>query len=204
MRGFCDPSGQLGYADQAQQRCQEALALAQHLGHTPSLAFVAILCRRARAVPPGRRGHVCTRRRVDDPRGHPRLCVAPRAGAHAAGVGARHAGRRGVGVAHIRQGLAASQGVGPETLRPHWLALLAEAYGRGWTARARPGGTRRGLHAGGDNGGALVGGRVVSSQGGTAAPTPEPRCEPGGSLFPAGTATWPVASRPRHWNSAPR
>jgi predicted ATPase len=32
------------------------------------------------------------------------------------------------GVAHIRQGLAASQGVGPETLRPHWLALLAEAY----------------------------------------------------------------------------
>jgi predicted ATPase len=32
------------------------------------------------------------------------------------------------GVAHIRQGLVASQGVGPETLRPHWLALLAEAY----------------------------------------------------------------------------
>jgi predicted ATPase len=31
------------------------------------------------------------------------------------------------GVAAIRQGLAASQGVGPETLRPHWLALLAEA-----------------------------------------------------------------------------
>jgi predicted ATPase len=34
------------------------------------------------------------------------------------------------GVAHICQGLAASQGVGPETLRPHWLALLAEAYGQ--------------------------------------------------------------------------
>src|SRR4030095_4105665 len=35
------PLWQLGYADQAQQRCQEALALAQHLGHTPSLALVA-------------------------------------------------------------------------------------------------------------------------------------------------------------------
>jgi predicted ATPase len=37
-------------------------------------------------------------------------------------------GDAAAGVAHIRQGLAASQGVGPETLRPHWLALLAEAY----------------------------------------------------------------------------
>ena len=37
-------------------------------------------------------------------------------------------GDAAAGVAHIRHGLAASQGVGPETLRPHWLALLAEAY----------------------------------------------------------------------------
>ena len=35
------PLWQLGYADQAQQQCQEAVALAQHLGHTPSLALVA-------------------------------------------------------------------------------------------------------------------------------------------------------------------
>jgi predicted ATPase len=39
-------------------------------------------------------------------------------------------GDAATGIAHIRQGLAASQGVGPETLRPHWLALLAEAYGQ--------------------------------------------------------------------------
>jgi predicted ATPase len=32
------------------------------------------------------------------------------------------------GVAHIRQGLAAYQGLGPELLRPYWLGLLAEAY----------------------------------------------------------------------------
>src|SRR5262249_23705471 len=32
----------LGYADQAQQRSQEALARAQQVGHTPSLAFAAV------------------------------------------------------------------------------------------------------------------------------------------------------------------
>jgi predicted ATPase len=37
-------------------------------------------------------------------------------------------GDAAAGVAHIRQGLAASQGVGPELLRPYWLAFLAEAY----------------------------------------------------------------------------
>lgn len=30
------------------------------------------------------------------------------------------------GVAHIHQGLLASQGIGPELLRPYWLAFLAE------------------------------------------------------------------------------
>lgn len=33
-------------------------------------------------------------------------------------------------VAHIRQGLAASLGVGPEVVRPDFLSLLAEAYGQ--------------------------------------------------------------------------
>ena len=44
----------LGYADQAQQRSQEALALAQQVGHTPSLAyaqlFAAILAQYRRDV----------------------------------------------------------------------------------------------------------------------------------------------------------
>jgi predicted ATPase len=38
-------------------------------------------------------------------------------------------GEAAAGVAHLRQALA-SPDVGPEHLRPHWLALLAEAYGR--------------------------------------------------------------------------
>jgi hypothetical protein len=37
--GFRGPDGGVGYADQAQRRSQEALALAQHVAHTPSPAF---------------------------------------------------------------------------------------------------------------------------------------------------------------------
>jgi hypothetical protein len=58
-------------------------------------------------------------------------------------------GEASAGMALLCQGLA-SPDVGPENLRPYWLALLAEAYGgaglRGW-----PDGARRGLHVhGGD------------------------------------------------------
>jgi predicted ATPase len=38
-------------------------------------------------------------------------------------------GEAAAGVALLHEGLA-SPGVGPESLRPHWLALLAEAYGQ--------------------------------------------------------------------------
>jgi hypothetical protein len=38
-------------------------------------------------------------------------------------------GEASAGVVLLRQGLA-SPAVGPESLRPYWLALLAEAYGR--------------------------------------------------------------------------
>ena len=38
-------------------------------------------------------------------------------------------GEAAAGVAHLRQALA-SPDVGPEALRPYWLATLAEAYGR--------------------------------------------------------------------------
>jgi hypothetical protein len=38
-------------------------------------------------------------------------------------------GEASAGVALLREGLT-SLDVGPEQLRPHWLALLAEAYGR--------------------------------------------------------------------------
>jgi predicted ATPase len=39
-------------------------------------------------------------------------------------------GRVATGVAHIQQGLAAIQEIGPNLYRPYWLSLLAEAYGQ--------------------------------------------------------------------------
>ena len=44
----------LGYADQAQQCSQEALALARQIGHTPSLGVCGIYAHHALPVPPGR------------------------------------------------------------------------------------------------------------------------------------------------------
>ena len=122
------PLWQLGYADQAQQRCQEALALAQHLGHTPSLALVAFF---AAALAQFRRDAAATYARADalmtlaDTQG---FALRLEQGRMLRGWALAMQGDAAAGVADIRQGLAASQGVGPETLRPHWLALLAEAY----------------------------------------------------------------------------
>jgi predicted ATPase len=122
--------GGLGYGDQARQRCQEALALARQLEHPPSLAYAELS---AALLAHCRRDVASTQAHAD----------AVMALAEAQGFALRlEQGRmlRGwalamradvaPGVAHIRQGLAASQGVGPEILRLHWLALLAEAYGQ--------------------------------------------------------------------------
>jgi predicted ATPase len=120
----------LGYADQAQQRSQEALALAQQVEHPPSQwvagCFAAMLshCRRDVA---------CTR------------AYAEAAMALAAAQGFAHRvelsrilwgwalvlqGNAAADVAHIRQGEAGSRGLGPEVAHPYWLSLLAEGYGR--------------------------------------------------------------------------
>jgi predicted ATPase len=118
----------LGYADQAQQRCQEALALAQHLGHTPSLALVEFF---AAALSQFRRDAAATYARADalmtlaDTQGFE---LRLEQGRMLRGWALAMQGDAAAGVADIRHGLVASQGVGPETLRPHWLALLAEAY----------------------------------------------------------------------------
>jgi predicted ATPase/DNA-binding winged helix-turn-helix (wHTH) protein/tRNA A37 threonylcarbamoyladenosine biosynthesis protein TsaE len=122
------PLWQLGYADQAQQRCQEALALAQQLGHTPSLAlveyFAAALCqfRQDAAATYACADALMT---LADTQG---FGLRLEQGRMLRGWALAMQGDAATGVAHIRHGLVASEGVGPETLRPHWLALLAEAY----------------------------------------------------------------------------
>ena len=110
----------LGYADQAQQRSQEALALARQGEHLPSLAYAACLV-----------GLVCQFcRDVAVTQAHADALMTLAAAQGQRWALAMH-GAASAGVALLRQGLD-SPHVGPENLRPHWLALLAEAYvGRG-------------------------------------------------------------------------
>jgi predicted ATPase/DNA-binding winged helix-turn-helix (wHTH) protein len=121
---------ELGYADQAQQRSQEALALAQQVGHTPSLAYAEVF---AALLSQYRRDATATQAYAE----------ALMALAAAQGFGHRleHGrllwgwalamqGDVAAGVAHIQQGLVAVQGTGPQLYRPYFLSLLAEAYGQ--------------------------------------------------------------------------
>jgi predicted ATPase/DNA-binding winged helix-turn-helix (wHTH) protein len=118
----------LGYADQALQRGQEAVALAQQVRHPPSLAFAEIYATRLAQY---RRDAAATQAYADTMM------------ALGATHGLEHRVERGrllrgwvlamqgdvaTGVVHIQQGLAAVQETGLNVYRPYWLSLLAEAY----------------------------------------------------------------------------
>jgi predicted ATPase len=119
----------LGYADQARQRCQEALTLAQQGDHIPTLAytdyFVALVCQFRRDV-------VTTQAHADAllaVAALHRLALRSAQGHLLRGWALAMQGEAVAGVALLRQALA-SPDVGPESLRSYWLATLAEAYGR--------------------------------------------------------------------------
>jgi predicted ATPase len=65
-----------------------------------------------------------------------RLTLRAEQGRLLRGWGLAMQGEAAAGVAHIRQALA-SPDVGPEALRPYWLATLAEAYG--WAGQPQAG-----------------------------------------------------------------
>jgi predicted ATPase len=119
----------LGYADQAQQRSQEALALARQGDHLPSLAyaecFVALVCQCCRDAA-ATQAHADALMALATAQQWP---LRTEQGRILRGWALAMQGQASAGVAHLHQGLA-SHDVGPEHLRPHWLALLAEAYGR--------------------------------------------------------------------------
>jgi predicted ATPase len=119
----------LGYADQAQQRSQEALDLARQREHLPSLAyaecFVGLVCQCRRDVA-ATQAHADALMALAAVQSWP---LRAEQGRILRGWALAMQGEAAVGVAHLRQGLG-SHDVGPEHLRPHWLALLAEAYGR--------------------------------------------------------------------------
>jgi predicted ATPase len=120
----------LGYMDQARQRCQEVLALARQLEHTPSLAYAelgaALLSQCCRDVA-STQAHAETLMALAGTQG---FGLRLEQGRMLRGWALAMRADATAGVAHLCQGLAASQGVGAETLRPHWLAMLAEAYGQ--------------------------------------------------------------------------
>jgi DNA-binding winged helix-turn-helix (wHTH) protein/tetratricopeptide (TPR) repeat protein len=116
----------LGYADQARQRCQEALALTRQADHIPTLGYTEFL---AGLI------HQCCRD-VAATQAHAEALLAM-ASEHQLDLRTEQGrlfqgwvlamqGEADVGVAHLRQALA-SPDVGPESLRSYWLATLAEA-----------------------------------------------------------------------------
>jgi len=120
----------LGYADQAYQWSQEAVALAQQRQHTPSLAYAelnAALLSHCRRDVAATQAHAEALMALASEQG---FGVRLEQGRMLRGWALAMRADAAAGLAHLHQGLAASQSVGPEILRPHWLAALAEAYGR--------------------------------------------------------------------------
>ena len=119
----------LGYADRAQQRCQEALTLARQGDHIPTLAFaehnVALVCQFRRDVA-ATQAHADALLAVAAVH---RLAFRAAQGRLLQGWTLAMQGESATGVAYLRQALV-SPDAGPESLRPYWLALLAEVYGR--------------------------------------------------------------------------
>jgi predicted ATPase len=121
----------LGYPEQALQRSREALTLAQALSHPFSLADA--LCWAAtlhcfRREEPLAQEQAEAAITLSTEQGFP-FWVAH--GTITRGMALAMQGQGEEGIAQIRHGLAGYRAIGVETGRPHYLALLAEAYGRG-------------------------------------------------------------------------
>jgi predicted ATPase len=120
----------LGYADQAQQRSQEALTVAQHGEYPPTLAtaqvFTAVLCQwRRDAV--ATHSHAEALMTLTDEQGFVLRCEQGRI---QRGWALAMLGRPDEGLAQIRQAFAVYPNIGPGLYRSYFLGLLAEAYGQ--------------------------------------------------------------------------
>ena len=132
----------LGYPEQALQRSHEALTLARELAHPFSLGFALFL---TSWVPQFRREGHLTHERAEAA-----MALAAEHGFAVFGAGGTifrgwalaersvepgaGQGQREEGIAQMQQGLAAWRATGAEALRPYYLALLAEASGKGGQA----------------------------------------------------------------------
>ena len=120
----------LGYPDQALQRSDQALTLAQEMAHPFSLAFALNLaaalhkrCREVQAAQERAEAAIALSTAQEFP-----FFVA--LGTITRGWVLTEQGQVEEGITQIRQGLAAWQTMRTELTRPHFLVLLAEVYGK--------------------------------------------------------------------------
>jgi predicted ATPase len=120
----------LGSADQAQQRMQEALSVAQQGESPPTLAiaqvFAAVLCQRRRDAV-GTRTHAEALMTLADEQGFTLRCEQGRL---LRGWALAMQGHETEGVAQIRQAFAVYPNMEPGLHRAYFLGLLAEACGQ--------------------------------------------------------------------------
>jgi predicted ATPase/DNA-binding winged helix-turn-helix (wHTH) protein len=124
------PLWALGYADQAQQRCQEALTLAHQLGNTPSLALIdqyAMLLFQYCRDPVATYAHANALMTFATTQGLPHRVEQGRI---LLGWALAMQGDAAAGVQQLHQGLAAHRNLESPLIRPYRLSLLAEAYGQ--------------------------------------------------------------------------
>src|SRR5262249_31590924 len=119
----------LGYPDQARTRNDEAVTLAQTVAHPFNMGFVL---RTAAIFHSFRREVRLTQERAEaaislaTERGFPHFMTI---GSILRGWTLAHQGQAQDGIEHLMQSLRALRATGVELGRPHYLALLAEAYG---------------------------------------------------------------------------
>jgi predicted ATPase len=120
----------LGYADQAQQRSQEALSRAQQVEHTPSLAWAQLT---ATVLSQHRRDAAATQADAEalmalaTVQGFEHRVAQ---GRMLRGWALAVQGDAATGLAEIQQGMGAMQAIGQKLNRPCLLGYLAEAYGQ--------------------------------------------------------------------------
>ncbi|MCI0528160.1 MAG: hypothetical protein L0Y56_12045, partial [Nitrospira sp.] len=120
----------LGHPDQALKKSHEALALAQGLPHSLSLAlalyFVSAL-HQLRREGPSTQEYVDRLITVGAEQGFPYWLAI---GTILQGWALAERGQDEAGTGQMRQGLVAYQTTGAQLAQSHWLALLAEIYGK--------------------------------------------------------------------------
>jgi len=121
----------LGYPDQAVKSSEEAVTLAHELGHPFSLAFALTFIA---TIQQFRRDVEATKAQAEIALTYVTEQEFPNwimFGPLLQGWALAEQGRGAEGIAQMHQGLAIHRAIGSELQRPYFLALLAEAYGKG-------------------------------------------------------------------------